>query len=93
MKNASLIAMEANAMLPAAETPAHTQGREGFFHLCNMSGNIEEAKLEYIIRDHSKEHFEIRKDMLHKIADILNEKYGKDTVQLEIKDQYENMLQ
>ncbi|MBE6723066.1 MAG: peptidase T, partial [Ruminococcaceae bacterium] len=46
MKNASLIAMEANAMLPAAETPAHTQGREGFFHLCNMSGNIEEAKLE-----------------------------------------------
>lgn len=93
MKNASLIAMEANAMLPAAETPAHTEGREGFFHLCNMSGNIEEAKLEYIIRDHSKEHFEIRKDMLHKIADILNEKYGKDTVQLEIKDQYENMLQ
>ncbi|WOC33578.1 MULTISPECIES: peptidase T [Caproicibacterium] len=92
MLNASLIAMEANSMLPAAETPAHTDGREGFFHLCEMSGTVEQAKLSYIIRDHSKEHFEIRKDMMQKIAEILNEKYGAGTVQAEITDQYENML-
>ncbi len=93
MKNASLIAMEANAMLPAAETPAHTEGREGFFHLCTMGGNVEKAHLEYIIRDHSKEHFAIRKTMLRKIVKLLNEKYGSGTAELEIKDQYENMYE
>ncbi|ARP50372.1 MULTISPECIES: peptidase T [Caproicibacterium] len=92
MKNASLIAMEANAMLPAAETPSHTAGKEGFFHLCSMEGCIEEAKLTYIIRDHSKKHFEIRKDMLRHIVRTLNEKYGEGTVELKMADEYENML-
>jgi tripeptide aminopeptidase len=93
MKNASLIAMEANAMLPAAETPANTEDREGFFHLCSMRGNIEEAQLEYIIRDHSKEHFAARKETVKHLVKVLNEKYGSGTVELELADQYENMYE
>jgi tripeptide aminopeptidase len=92
MNNASLLAIEANSMLPAAEIPAHTSGREGFFHLISMSGCTEEAHLSYIIRDHSKEHFAIRKDMLRQIVRTLNEKYGKGTVDLKITDEYQNML-
>ena len=91
MVNAQLVAMELNGMLPANETPAHTEGYEGFFHLTDMSGNVEQAKLDYIIRDHSREKFEARKVLLEKNVEALNEKYGAGTVELALKDQYYNM--
>ena len=91
MRNAQLVAMEINQMLPSLETPAHTENYEGFFHLCEMHGNVEKATLEYIIRDHSASKMESRLDTLRHIAKILNEKYGEGTVELEIKEQYRNM--
>lgn len=91
MINASLVAMEFNAMLPTGDTPRDTEGYEGFFHLCEMSGNVSEAKLEYIVRDHSDTMYECRLEMLRHIEKILNEKYGKDTVKVEIREQYRNM--
>lgn len=91
MVNAQLIAMEFNGMLPANEIPAATEGYEGFYHLSNMEGSVETAILNYIIREHSKEKFEERKAFVRKCADILNEKYGAGTVELELKDQYYNM--
>ena len=91
MVNAQLVAMELNAGLPANETPAHTEGYEGFFHLTDMSGTVEQAKLQYIIRDHDREKFEARKELLVKVVDSLNEKYGAGTVVMELKDQYYNM--
>lgn len=93
MINASLVAMEINSMLPNGETPRDTQGYEGFFHLMNMNGNVEKAFLEYIIRDHSKERFEEKKDTLRHIENLINEKYGDNTVKVEIKEQYCNMAQ
>ena len=91
MVNAQLIAMEFNGMLPANEIPAATEGYEGFYHLTNMEGSVETAILNYIIREHSKEKFEERKAFVRNCADILNEKYGAGTVELELKDQYYNM--
>ncbi len=91
MINAALVAMEFNQMLPSGETPRGTSGYEGFFHLTDMSGDVSEAKLSYIIRDHGAVHFEIRKEQMQHIADLLNEKYGQGTVKLTIKDQYRNM--
>lgn len=91
MINAALVAMEFNQMLPSGETPRGTSGYEGFFHMTDMSGDVSEAKLSYIIRDHSAVHFEIRKEQMQHIADLLNEKYGQGTVNLTIKDQYRNM--
>ena len=91
MINAALVAMEFNQMLPSGETPRGTSGYEGFFHLTDMSGDVSEAKLSYIIRDHSTAHFEVRKEQMQHIADLLNEKYGQGTVKLVIKDQYRNM--
>ena len=91
MVNAQLVAMELNAGLPANETPAHTEGYEGFFHLTDISGNVEQAKLQYIIRDHDREKFEARKELLVKVVGSLNEKYGAGTVVMELKDQYYNM--
>ena len=91
MLNAQLVAMELNANLPADETPAHTEGYEGFFHLTDMSGNVEQAKLQYIIRDHDRAKFEARKELLVKVVDSLNKKYGEGTVVVELKDQYYNM--
>ena len=91
MINAALVAMEFNQMLPSGETPRGTSGYEGFFHMTDMSGDVSEAKLSYIIRDHSAVHFEIRKEQMQHIADLLNEKYGQGTVKLTIKDQYRNM--
>ena len=93
MINASLVAMEINGMLPAAETPAHTDGYEGFFHLTQMEGNIEHAKLQYIIRDHSAAHFACRKEILQHIEKTINEKYGAGTTTLTIQDQYFNMTE
>lgn len=91
MINAALVAMEINSLLPAAETPAHTEGYEGFFHLTGMEGNVEKAVLYYIIRDHSSAHFEARQEMLRHIEKIMNEKYGEGTVTLDIRQQYRNM--
>ncbi len=91
MKHAGLIAMEFNSMLPAHEVPAHTEGYEGFYHLTEMSGNEELAKLDYIIRDHSREKFEERKAYFTRVADYLNAKYGEGTVDAQVKDSYYNM--
>ena len=91
MKNALLIAMELAGMLPAAETPAHTEGYEGFYHLQGMAGDETTATLSYIIRDHDGEKFLARKRTMERICAYLNEKYGAGTVELELRDQYYNM--
>ena len=91
MVNASILAMEINQMLPACERPEHTEMYEGFFHLCHMEGNVEHAKLVYIVRDHDGGTFAARKKTLQHIAKIMNERYGESTVTLTITDQYENM--
>ena len=91
MKNAALIAMEWASMLPAHETPAHTEGYEGFYHLCGMEGNEENASLIYIIRDHDAEKFAARKATVQRITDYINAKYGEGTVELFLRDSYRNM--
>ncbi len=91
MLNAQLIAMEINALLPGMETPSHTEQYEGFYHLCDMSGNVERATLSYIVRDHSAAAFDARKATLRLIEKCLNEKYGQGTVELVITEQYRNM--
>lgn len=91
MRNACLIAMEFNAMLPPQETPACTEGYEGFYHLGGMQGEEELCTLRYIVRDHDMDKFRQRKARLEKIAAYLNEKYGQGTVELLLKDSYFNM--
>lgn len=91
MKNAALMAMEWNGMLPPCETPAHTEGYEGFYHLCHMEGDEESATLVYIIRDHDAARFEARKDAVRRITDYMNAKYGEGTVELTVRDSYRNM--
>ena len=91
MKNAALIAMEWAAMLPAHETPAHTEGYEGFYHLCGMQGDEETAQLVYIIRDHDAAKFAARKETVQRITDYINQKYGQGTVDLHLRDSYRNM--
>lgn len=92
MINALLVAMEFNSMLPC-ETPANTEGYEGFFHLTDMHGNVENAEMSYIIRDHSSEIMMARKATLNHIVKILNEKYGQSTVEMVLNDQYLNMVE
>lgn len=91
MVNASLVAMEINAMLPSGETPRDTDGYEGFYHLTDMKGDVAEAVLDYIIRDHDAENFEKRKETVRGIAKAINEKWGAGTVTVAITDQYRNM--
>lgn len=91
MKNAILYAMELNAMLPASDTPAHTEGYEGFFHLNDINGSVEQTTLNYIIRDHDMKKFNERKALIEKTVAFLNDKYGAGTFLLELKDQYYNM--
>ena len=91
MINAALVAMEFNNMLPAGDTPANTEEYEGFFHLCEMSGDVSSASLDYIIRDYDSAMFACRQEMMRHIAKLLNEKYGEGTVTLIIKEQYRNM--
>ena len=91
MKNAALIAMEWASMLPAHETPAHTEGYEGFYHLCEMKGDEESALLYYIIRDHDAAKFAARKETVQRITDYINQKYGQGTVELNLRDSYRNM--
>ena len=91
MKNALLIGMEFQSLLPAFENPMYTEGYEGFYHLDHMQGNVEQAVLEYIIRDHDREKFEKKKVFFQQAADFLNQKYGENTVQPMIRDSYYNM--
>ena len=93
MRNASLIAMEYAACLPASERPETTENHEGFFHLTDMFGSVEKATLKYIVRDHDAAHFAARKAMMREAADLLNEKYGEGTVTLSLRDQYRNMAE
>ncbi len=91
MVNASLVAIEFNSLLPANEIPSHTDVYEGFYHLCSINGGIEEANMEYIIRDHDRASFEKRKETFKKAADYINFKYSEGTVEIEVKDSYYNM--
>jgi len=91
MINSMLIAQDFISSLPKSETPELTTDREGFFHLHEINGSVETTKLEYIIRDHNKDYFEDRKNIMKNLTKELNLKYGKDTIELEIKDQYFNM--
>ena len=91
MKNALLMAIEFMNMMPPAETPAHTEGYEGFYHLHAMKGDETEAELHFIIRDHDREKFEERKQYLGRVAAYLEGKYGKGSVELYLKDSYYNM--
>ena len=91
MKNSMLIAMELNSMLPGHQTPEHTENYEGFYHLTDFQGTVENASVNYIIRDHDKEEFNRKKDLLIKIVDHLNIKYGPRTVKIIMVDQYYNM--
>jgi len=90
MINASLLAMEFHSMLPVFENPAYTEGYEGFAHLLDMQGEVEKARLRYIIRDHDRDLFEKRKDRFRRIAEYMNEKYGP-RVTLSLHDTYYNM--
>ena len=91
MVNALLLAMEFQNMLPVFENPMYTEKYEGFYHLDQLSGSVEKAQSEYIIRDHDKDKFERKKENFLRIGAYLNEKYGKDTVQIDMKDSYYNM--
>ncbi len=93
MKNAILIGLEFQSMLPEAEKPQYTEGYEGFFHLNGISGNVENAELRYIVRDHDMAKFQARKAMGEKIGAFLNEKYGEGTVNVLINDTYYNMAE
>ena len=93
MINALNVAMEFHAALPAMERPEHTEGREGFYHLCHLNGNITEAKLEYILRDHDADKQQNKKDYLLLVAKRLNDKYGEGTVTVTLEDQYRNMVE
>ena len=90
MINSMLIANQYISMLPENETPQHTEGYEGFFHLVSMEGNVEQSSIAYIIRDHDRDKFEARKAELKRIADVLNQTYPG-CVEVEINDQYYNM--
>ena len=90
MINAGRVATELVSLLPEMETPEHTEGYEGFFHLTGISGNCEKASVSYIIRDHNREIFEQRKQRMQEAVAKINQKYGNVT-QLELKDQYYNM--
>ena len=93
MINAALAGCEIASLLPENETPAHTEGREGFYHLTEFSGDIAHAKVNYIVRDHDKATFEKRLDTLRGIEKKMNEKYHADTVKLNIQHSYSNMLE
>ena len=93
MINAALVGCEIASLLPENETPAHTEGREGFYHLTDFSGDIAHAKVNYIVRDHDKATFEKRLDTLRGIEKKMNEKYHADTVKLNIQHSYSNMLE
>jgi tripeptide aminopeptidase len=91
MINASQVGIDFHNKLPVFDRPEHTEHRQGFFHLTGFSGNVESARLDYIIRDHDRREFENRKQRLIVAGDLINKKYGKDIIKVEIQDQYYNM--
>lgn len=91
MKNAILIGMEFNDLLPIGQRPELTEGYDGFFHLISFKGSVEEADFGYIIRDHDRKKFEEKKELIAQCAHFINVKYGEGTATLEVKDQYYNM--
>ncbi|WP_138341260.1 peptidase T [[Clostridium] symbiosum] len=91
MKSALLIGMEFQSLLPAFENPMYTEGYEGFFHLDQFAGDVEYAKMDYLIRDHDMDKFTQKKELFASAAEFLNKKYGEGTVELKIKDSYYNM--
>jgi tripeptide aminopeptidase len=91
MVNSMYIATEFINSLPCMETPEHTDGYQGFFHLHNMEGKVEETVLHYIIRDHDMNHFNARKEVMQKLTDAINDQYEREVITIEIKDQYFNM--
>ena len=91
MVNASRLACEFNNHIPETDIPETTEGYQGFYHLLGIESRCEEAKLDYIIRDHDREKFENRKHFIANIAKEMNEKYGEGTVSVELRDQYYNM--
>lgn len=91
MINSMLLAVEFQNLMPAAETPEHTEGYEGFYHLDSMQGGVEETTLQYIIRDHDRKKFEARKEYMKRAVQYMQDKYGTDRVDVEIGDQYYNM--
>ncbi|MBR5560002.1 MAG: peptidase T [Clostridia bacterium] len=93
MINAGLVAMEFNALLPAGDIPRLTEGYEGFFHLHDMHGDVSHAELHYIVRDHSMQTFEVRKEIMRHAAKVVNEHYGREVVALTIQDTYYNMAE
>lgn len=93
MVNAAFIACEIQSLLPPEETPAHTENREGFFHLTDMQGDVSAATLSYIVRDHDKANFEMRLEKLRSLEKEMNRKYGEGTVTLTIHHSYSNMLE
>ncbi len=93
MVNASLICYEFHSLLPVNMNPMYTEGREGFFHLAEVSGSTESAKASYIIRDHDEALFEKKKQLFIDAAEYLNKKYGQGTVQVNVRDQYKNMIE
>lgn len=93
MINALNVGIEFNSMLPAAERPENTEGYEGFYYLEKLNGNTDNAIMEYILRDHSSEKFEVKKSMIQLAEKLLNEKYGEGTVKVTIRDQYKNMIE
>ena len=92
MVNAALLACEIANMLPAAETPAHTEKREGFYHLTDIIGDVEKAEISYIVRDHDPYLFDAKVNTLRMIEKTMNEKYFPGTVVLTVTDQYRNMI-
>lgn len=93
MINALLLAMEFQGMMPEAQKPEHTEGREGFIHLDVMEGSVEHASCEYIVRDHDFDLFKEKKEYMQRVADYMNGKYGEGTVSLRMEDSYYNMKQ
>jgi tripeptide aminopeptidase len=91
MINAILVAMEYNSLLPVNMRPEFTEGYDGFFHIINTEGTVENSKLTYIVRDHNKEKFQKKKLIASQVADFLNQRYGDRVVSIEITDQYYNM--
>jgi tripeptide aminopeptidase len=91
MINSMRIANQFASMLPRWETPEHTQGYEGFYHLIAMNGTVEETTLQYIIRDHDRARFESRKREIEHLARKINQEYGEGTIEVELRDQYYNM--
>lgn len=93
MINAAEVACEIQSLLPEKENPRYTEGYEGFYHLTGMKGDVACAEMEYIIRDHDAEKFAAKEAYLREVAEKMNQKYGKGTVELEIHEQYRNMAE